>query len=384
MTYKITSLLTLLTLLVACGAEQHSEVSQSVSSSVLPATNTANIEHTLVNADGSYPGVPLAKDVITLKVVQSGITSLSDYPTPQEGLEQNLQRMIDLADVACNEGESPDILLYHEFPLTGYFSGSRTEKLEFALTIPGPETDRLGQVARDCSTYIIFGSYAVDPAWPRHILSINTVISPQGEVVKTFWKTRNIKRIYDGREISTTTIEAVRDKYRAMYGIEEEFPVLRTEFGNIAVSTVQLDPFVFAAFAMRGTEIMLRTATLYSEGDVVLMARINDFYSAMSNIALPKGMRYSGGNSIIVAPDGKLLAREPGTDNDSVISAQIPIAEFRAGRKIPQYTVDIVRPVFDQYQQEIPINHLDMPSEELPETDEEMKTLYDRISNWLN
>ena len=36
----------------------------------------------------------------------------------------------------------------------------------------------------------------------------------------------------------------------------QEFPVLQTEYGNIAVSTVQLDPFVYAAFAMRGVEIM--------------------------------------------------------------------------------------------------------------------------------
>ena len=130
----------------------------------------------------------------------------------------------------------------------------------------------------------MFGSYARDPEWPGHIISINAVIGRDGTVVKQFWKTRSVKRLNEGTEIPTTTIENVRDRYRARYGIEEEFPVLRTEFGNIAVSTVQLDPFVFAAFAMRGVEIMLRTATLFSKSDVVATAFFHNFYSAMSNI----------------------------------------------------------------------------------------------------
>ena len=43
-----------------------------------------------------------------------------------------------------------------------------------------------------------------------------------------------------------------------------------------------------------------------------------------------------------------------------------------------------LKPVFDQYRQEIPINHLDMPREELPETGVAMKELFDRISGYLN
>ena len=109
----------------------------------------------------------------------------------------------------------------------------------------------------------------------------------------------------------TTCIEAVRDKYREKYGIDEEFPVLKTEFGNIAVSTVQGDPFIFAAFAMKGVEIMLRTATLFDESDVRAMSWSNNFYSAMANITLPLGGPYSdsGGKSIITAPNGDLLAK---------------------------------------------------------------------------
>jgi predicted amidohydrolase len=279
----------------------------------------------------------------------------------------------------------PDFLLYIEFPLTGYSYGTREEKLEFTITVPGPETDRLGEVAKACDTYIIFGSYARDDEWPGHILSINTVIGRDGEIAQKYWKTRNVKRLWPDGEIPTTTIESVRDRYRERYGIEAEFPVLQTEYGNIAVSTVQLDPFVFAAFAMRGTEIMFRTATLFSVEDVKATARFHNFYSAMSNITFPPDSRGApfGGNSLIVSPDAEVLAEKPG-NVEGIIEAEIPIAEFREGRRIPRYPMEVVAPVYAQYVDEIPLNHMDIAPEEMPQTRADMKDMLDRISRWLN
>ncbi|MFC7292304.1 nitrilase-related carbon-nitrogen hydrolase [Hirschia litorea] len=360
-------------------------------------TQTQEIAHTdaqipppvkaplLVQSNGSYPVKPLEKDNVVVKVIQTKVNSLSDFPSVQEGLDHNLAHMEKMADQACTTGKKPDFLLYHEFPLTGYSSGGRDEKLKYTVQFPGPETDRLGQIAKACDTYLIFGSYATDKDWPNHILSLNVVIDRQGEIAKIFWKSRNIKRIYPDREITTTTIESVRDKYRAMYGIEEEFPVLQTEYGNIAVSTVQMDPFIFAAFAMRGTEIMMRTATLFAEDDVLAMARINDFYSAMSNIAFPadpNNPKYDAGESIIVDPHGNILAKEPTKDQDGIIEAVIPIAEFRKNRKIPNYALEMVQPVFNQYQQEFPLNHMDMPAEELPQTGQAMKAMMESVSRF--
>ncbi|MGI9228888.1 MAG: nitrilase-related carbon-nitrogen hydrolase [Gammaproteobacteria bacterium] len=336
----------------------------------------------LVNADGSYPTIELAKDVVVVKVLQTTINSLQDFPSIEEGLKFNLKHMDDMARKACSTGKKPDFLLYHEFPLTGYSSGSRQEKLKYTIEIPGAETEYLAKIAKRCDSYLIFGSYATDPDWPGHILSLNTVIDRSGNIAKVFWKSRNIKRLYPDKEITTTTIEAVRDRYRAMYGMEEEFPVLQTEYGNIAVSTVQMDPFIYAAFAMRGTEIMFRTATLFAEDDVLAMARINDFYSAMANFALPLNPKYSGGESVIASPNGKILAKSKFLDKDDIIEAEIPIAEFRAGRRLPNYALDMTMPVLNQYQQEFPINHLDIPIEELPETGEAMKELMEGVSRY--
>ncbi|QFU75729.1 hypothetical protein EY643_08695 [Halioglobus maricola] len=346
---------------------------------------TASADPVLVHEDGSYPRAKLEKDEVVVKVIQNGVTNLQDAETIAAGLDINLQRMIRLAEQACSEGRKPDFLLYNEFPLTGYSFGTRNEKLKFTIEVPGPETAALGEVAKKCDTYIIFGSYARDRAWPGHILSINTVIGRDGEIAEKFWKTRNVKRLGNDGEIPTTTIENVRDRYRQMYGIEAEFPVVRSEYGNFAVSTVQLDPFVFAAFAMRGVEIMFRTATLFSEEDVKATARFHNVYSAMSNITFPEGSGYEhmGGGSLIVAPDGNVLA-EARHNNEAIIEGVVPIATFRQGRRIPRYPVEVVAPVFQQYQQESPLNHLDVPAEELPQTRADMKQLLDQESRWLN
>jgi len=378
------SILTMIALAAAISAcsTNHTSSNDEVAKSEPVASSTIDTMPVLVRPDGSYPVHPLAKDEVVVKVIQSTTNSLSEFASVEAGLDHNLSHMEALARQACSTGSKPDFLLYHEFPLTGYSPGGRTENLKYTVQIPGPETDRLGDIAKSCDTYLIFGSYATDPDWPGHILSLNAVIGRDGQVAKVFWKSRNIKRIYPDIEITTTTIEAVRDKYRAMYGPEEEFPVLQTEYGNIAVSTVQADPFIFAAFAMRGTEIMVRTATLFSEDDVTAMARINNFYSTMTNIAMPESTGFKAGESIIVGPKGQILSKDPSVDQDGIIEATIPIASFRRNRKIPNYAYEMVKPVLDQYVQEFPLNHLDMPREALPETGQDMKAMMESISRY--
>ena len=67
-----------------------------------------------------------------------------------------------------------------------------------------------------------------------------------------------------------------------------------------------------------------------------------------------------------------------------MIEAEIKIAELRQNRRIPRYPMEVVKPIFDQYRQELPLNHLDLPPEELPQTRADMKALLDRVSRWLN
>lgn len=334
----------------------------------------------LVHADGSYDVVPLEKEVITLKVIQSSVEDIQSIETAQETIQRNLEKISGMIEQACTEGEKPDIILLHEFPLTGYIYGSRDEKLQMATRTPGPESEALGKLAEKYDTYIIYGSYAVDEEWPGHILSLTTVLGRDGQIVKKIWKPRNIKRFYATFEITTTTVESVREKFRQKYGVEEELPVLRTEFGNIALSTAQLDPFIFAAFTMQGAEIILRTSTLFFESDVINTAMVNNVFSAMSNIPMDSPW---GGKSMVVAPDGTVMGQLDRTSED-ILTAQIPIAAFRENRTLPQYSVELTRGIIDQYVEEIPTDHMDLPADQLPQDGRSMKTLLDAVSRWLN
>ena len=333
----------------------------------------------LVSRTGDYKTVPLAIDDVVLKVIQSKADPIKDFGQVDARVAENLKHVVELGRKACSEGPKPNILLFHEFPFTGYVYGGREQKLAISLEIPGHESDAMAELAQECDAYVIFGSYAKDADWPGHVLSLTTVIDRTGVIIKKVWKPRNIKRFYSSFEISTTTVESVRERFRAKYGVEEELPVIRTEYGNIAVSTAQLDPLVFAAFAMQGAEIILRTATLYFETDAIQTAMVNNVYSAMANITHKS--KY-GGRSMIVAPNGKILAQETSNLKEAIVTAEIPIKKFRTSRKLPQYTTEFTQHIFDQYQAEIPMNHLDLPAESLPKNGKDMKKLLDNLSRW--
>jgi predicted amidohydrolase len=332
----------------------------------------------MVDVSGGYPRAPLEKDTVNLSIVQTAVTPMTGPETAKAELKANLEHVSGWITKACEAENKPDVILLHEFPLTGYLPGTRTDKLQMTIAIPGPETDALGQLAKDCDSYLVFGAYAHDEEWPGHVLSVNTIIGRDGNIVKAVWKPRNIKRFYSTFEITTSTVEGLNERFIEKYGIDEVFPVVQTEFGNIAVSTVQLDPFVFAAFAMKGTEIMLRTSTLFFESDVVSTAMMHNVYSAMSN--MPHPSKY-GGRSMVVDPNGEILGQLDG-QTEGILNVQIPIAEFRSDRRLPQYSLELTEHVFNQYEEEIPMNHMDLPEAELPEDGKAMKVLLDEKSRW--
>jgi predicted amidohydrolase len=358
--------------------KQQTHISSPILQSPPISTNTKPT--ILVQKNGSYPTIPLEKEEIVLSIIQSNAKPIKDISQAEEILRSNSEHMIEMGREACSADLKPDIILFHEFPLSGYFFGNRDKKLQMAIEIPGDETNALALLAKECDAYVVFGAYAKDSAWPGHVLSINTILDRQGNIRKKVWKPRNIKRFYPTFEISTTTVESVQERFREKYGIDDEFPVVQTEFGNISVSTAQLDPLVFNVFGMKGAEIMLRTSTLFFQSDIIHTSMVNNFYSAMANI--PYDSPY-GGQSIVVSPSGKVLTQIESRTEEGFASIKIPIAEFRKNRRLPQYSVAFTRSVFSQYIDEIPPNHLDVHPSTLPQNGKEMKVLIDKKSRWL-
>jgi len=306
-----------------------------------------------MHSDGTYDVVPLMKQSVTLGIVQSRVRCVR-LDHLKKDLKANLDHMLELIDNSFNFGAGADILFFHEFPITGFSTWNRKEILKVAIEIPGPETEQVAAKAKQHGCYIVFGSYARDDDWPNHVLSITTVIDPNGEIVGRHWKARNIKGIFPGIELITTTIYDVLDEYVERYGADAVLPVTRTPYGNIVTSSVQLEPELFRVFAMKGGEIFLRTATGgFRPWDIQATAGYNRVYVAVCNNAVsPDNPGFfddaSSGGSTIYDPRGNILA-EADTKFEKLVSARIPIARFRERHRQPIVHMALYRDVFDAY-----------------------------------
>ena len=314
-----------------------------------------------MNTDGTYPTVPLAKDAWTLGVVQSRVQAI-DAASPAKQRRANVQHMCDLIDYASGFSGNKDMLFFHEFPITGYnYRWSLKDARRAAIEVPGEETEILAKKAREKGTWLVFGSYVNDPDWPDSLISMTTIMNDKGDIVDRQWKLRNIKGVFPGFELYTTTVYAVLDRYVEMYGPDRVIPIARTPLGNIATSSVQREPELFRAMAMKGAEVILRTATGgFMPVDIQTTSLYNGVYTAVANnAASPDNGLYfedaGGGNSAIYGPDGKLIDSAP-TAFETCVTARIPIKDFRTTHRQPVVHSELFLPTYETYRSKYPPN----------------------------
>ncbi|MBY0422650.1 MAG: hypothetical protein K2Q06_10125 [Parvularculaceae bacterium] len=312
--------------------------------------------------DGTYATVPLRKEAISLGVVQTRVRAV-DVDNLAKTRKANLDHLLTSIDAAQGWGGPKDILFFHEFPISGYSNRwDRKEALRAAIDIDGPEVATVARAAKKFGCYIVFGSYAKDPAWPNHLLSVTFIAGPKGRIVDRHWKARNIKGVFVGFELFTTTIYDVLDQYTEMYGRDAVLPVTRTDVGNIVTSSVQREPELFRAFAMKGGEIFLRTASGgFTPEDIMATSMYNQVWTAVCNNAvspdnpgfLPGG---GAGGSAIYGPDGKLVDKADEDGSEQVVTARIPIGDYRARHRQPTVHMDLYRDIYDAYRNRYPPN----------------------------
>ncbi len=305
--------------------------------------------------DGRYATVPLAKTHITLGAVQSRVVPV-ELSNLKQTRRANVQHMMDLIDASSSLTGKKDLLFFHEFPITGYYQQwNLADARKVAIEVPGEETEMLGKKAREHGCWLVFGSYVRDPDWPDALLSITTIMNDKGEVVDKHWKARNIKGAFGGNfELFTTSIYDVLDRYVEMYGADAVVPVTRTPIGNIATTSTQREPELMRAMAMKGAEIMLRTATGgFSPLDMQATSLYNGIYTAVANNAASPENKYyfadaGGGGTAIYGPDGEQMNIAK-TAFETLVHARIPIADFRARHRQPIVHSEIFMPVYEQY-----------------------------------
>jgi predicted amidohydrolase len=313
----------------------------------------------VMQSDGGYVTDPPAKNSGSLGIAQCrGIAVKATSPAKKQ--RENVQHICELIDCAGGFSGKKDMLFFHEFPIIGY-NGKWTlaDARMVAIEIPGEETEALAKKARKHGSWLVFGFSVRDSDWPESLLSIATIMNDRREIVDKHWKARNIKGAFFSFELFTTTIYDVLNRYVEIYGQDHVVPVTRTPLGNIATSSIQREPEYFSALAMKGAEVILRTATGgFSPADVKATSRYGGFYKAeCNNAASPNNGHYfedaGGGNSAIYGHDGEMMEKAE-TAFKTPVSARIPIAQFRARHRHTVVHAELLMPVFEGYRAKHP------------------------------
>lgn len=266
----------------------------------------------------------------------------------------NVKRINEFMDTAVMvgawEGAPVRLVVIPEMAIQGMIAnipGNRAEEANFAVTIPGPETEELGKKARELKTFIAAELYMVrDDDFPDRYFNVAFVIDPSGEVVYKRYKATS--DAYEGGMLGNSNPHDVWDDFIEKKGggdvMEAIFPVARTEIGNIGIAICHegVYPEVVRGLAMNGAEIIIRP-TLIEPAVMTGMWELQNRAHAMFNQAWvvapnlgpeirPDGSMQDlfGGQSMIVNPRGQIVAKQQGwTSGDSFVCTVIDVEALR-------------------------------------------------------
>ena len=258
-------------------------------------------------------------------------------------LQDNLERHCETIRATAKHYGSK-IFVLPEFTLHGFAGGIPIEAwIEASCRVPGPETDAMGQVAKDVGAYIAFMIYEYMPDWPQRYWNTAVIVGPNGEVQHKYHK------LYS--QTTKTRPGDVHSEYISrMGGPEALFPVLDTPYGKLG-TLICYDinfPEVTRCLALRGAEIFLyltadgRSPWRRPDGgwSVARRARAyeNVAYLAMANIGPIEGIGMpedvSNGLSQVIDFDGQIM-NVADTSNETVLTCEIDIEALRRRRVRP-------------------------------------------------
>lgn len=166
--------------------------------------------------------------------------------------------------VGRSSGGPRNLVLFPEFALTGFpLHESAAEWIEKAcIEIPGPETQRLQEMAQKYGTFIGANAYERDPQWPGRYFNCCFLIDPSGNVILKY------KRV---NTVNAPSPHDFMDRYFDHYGVEGAFPVAKTELGNIGMIPCGeiMYPEACRVLMFRGAEVILHPTSDHGAGDTI-------------------------------------------------------------------------------------------------------------------
>jgi predicted amidohydrolase len=220
---------------------------------------------------------------------------------------------------------------------------------EVAITIPGPEIDRLADKAKQYKVYLVAQAKIVEPElMPDRYFNQAFIISPEGEIIL-----RHVKNVIGGIE-GTTSPYDVWDIWAKKVGtnLENFYPVVKTEIGNLAVAICAetFFPETFRALSVMGAEVIVKMAwaepcIMDGYWEVINRARALDnvcyivapnFGPYFTHPGVDAPYMLAGGHSMIVDYRGNIV-RKADHGNTAFVPGEINIKglrEYRANSPI--------------------------------------------------
>lgn len=191
-----------------------------------------------------------------LVCVQSAIEIIEDPSQKQATISRNLERSLRVAEGAVVRDEAR-VVLFPEGWLQGHsFARTKADWKAICIEIPGPETVRMGEFARQHEVYLAGAAFEQDPSWPEVWFTTGFIVGPSGKVELRYRKLQehNVEGL-----IPNASPADVYSEYLRRYGEDSIFPVLDTPYGRLAI-IVENDVNYFELtriFTFHGAEIFL-------------------------------------------------------------------------------------------------------------------------------
>jgi len=232
-----------------------------------------------------------------------------------EDSRSNLDRVLEVMDEAGRR--RADLVVFPEIVLQRFFPQQRGNRraAETAEPIPGPTTERLAAKAEEHGLVTVFNLYEVDEA--GRTFDSSPVLDADGRLL-------GITRM-----VHITDYEGFHEREYYHPG-DRGAPVYSTRIGKIGVAICydRHFPEYMRAMAVGGAELVVipQAGALGEwpeglvEAEVRTAAFQNGYFAALCNRVGPEERLTFAGESFVVDPDGRVLARGKRLEEDLVIA----------------------------------------------------------------
>ncbi|HQP11113.1 MAG TPA: carbon-nitrogen hydrolase family protein [Candidatus Omnitrophota bacterium] len=244
---------------------------------------------------------------------------------------QNIQRALRLVRQAAGRGADfvllPEVFHYRGIP------DSRRGYQDMAESVPGTSLRPLMEEARQRKIYILAGSILEKIPGGRKAYNTSVLIGPQGRLLARYRKNHLFNAVIDGKTTNESKV------FRP--GTEKVIAKVGGWTAGISICFDVRFPEQYRWYAQQGAEILcvpsaFTKATGQAHWEILLRARAieNQCYVLAPNQVGRDGKGIPAyGNSMIIDPWGKILARGSG-DKEQVLVARLDKKSVRARKNI--------------------------------------------------